>query len=146
MASVDRFTLPDGLYYDREEHLWVRQETESLRIGLDALGVDALGEVVHLELVPEGSVVARGDALGSLEAEKMVRPLIAPAAGTVLRRNRAALERPATVSADPYGAGWLVLLDPSRWPEEAAQLVHGRDVATWLEGEVAAYAGKGWIR
>lgn len=146
MATVDRFTLPDELYYDRAEHLWVRVESEGVRVGLDALGVDALGEPVHLDLVPEGSEVARGEPLGTVEAEKMVRPLLAPASGTVVRRNAAAVERPLTVFQDPYGAGWLVLLVPGRWPEEAAHLVHGPDVAAWLEDEVSAYAGKGWIR
>ncbi len=146
MASADRFILPDELFYDREEHLWVRREPEGLRIGIDALGLDALGEVVHLDLVPEGTLVSRGEPLGSVEAEKMVRPLIAPASGRVLRRNEAALRRPPAVSQDPYGSGWLVLLEPTRWEEEARGLVHGEAVAGWLEAEVSAYAEKGWIR
>jgi glycine cleavage system H protein len=140
MATVDRFELPDDLYYDRAEHAWVRAEAEGLRIGLDALGLDALGDVVHLTLVPEGTAVRRGEALGSIEAEKMVRPLLAPVSGTVIARNAGILETPRRMASDPYGSGWLILIQPTDWPAEAAELVQGPAVADWAREEIASYS------
>jgi glycine cleavage system H protein len=139
MVKVDRFELPDDLYYDRGEHVWVREEADGLRIGLDALGLDALGDVVHLDLIPEGTAVRRGEALGSVEAEKMVRPLLAPVSGTVIARNTAILETPRRMASDPYGSGWLVLLRPANWPNEAETLIQGAAVADWIREEIASY-------
>jgi glycine cleavage system H protein len=143
MATIDRFEFPDELYYDRTEHLWLRPETDGLRIGLDAAGLDALGDVVHLALVSEGMAVRRGDPLGSVEAEKMVRPLLAPVSGTVIARNLAVLEDPRRITGDPYGAGWLLLLQPNHWPAEAQRLVHGPEVVDWIQQEIAAYSRMG---
>jgi glycine cleavage system H protein len=140
MATVDRFELPDDLFYDRAEHLWVRTEAEGIRVGLDAVGLDALGDVVHLTLVAEGTTLQRGEPLGSVEAEKMVRPLLAPISGTVIARNATLLEDPRRIARDPYGSGWLLLLQPTRWPAEAELLVHGPAVVDWIRQEIAAYS------
>lgn len=146
MAKVERFEVPDDLYYDRAEHVWVREETDGLRIGVDALGLETLGDVVHLDLVPEGTVVCRGEPLGTIEAEKMVRPLLAPVSGTVIACNVFVLENPLRLNSDPYGGGWLILVHPANWPGEAALMVHGPAVADWIRGEVASYTEKGWVR
>lgn len=143
MATIDRFEFPDELYYDRTEHLWLRSEADGLRIGLDAAGLDALGDVVHLALVSEGMAVRRGDPLGSVEAEKMVRPLLSPVSGTVIARNLAVLEDPHGIAGDPYGSGWLVLVRPANWPAEADTLVHGPAVVDWIRQEIAAYSRMG---
>jgi glycine cleavage system H protein len=140
MVTVDRFEVPDDLYYDRAEHLWVREEASGLRIGLDALGLDALGNVVHLDLVSEGATIRRGEAMGTIEAEKMVRPLVAPVSGRVMGRNVTVLENPLRINSDPYGSGWLVLVRPSDWPREAATFLHGPAVAAWFREEIASYS------
>jgi glycine cleavage system H protein len=143
MAMVDRFELPDDLYYDRAEHLWVRPEAEGVRVGLDVVGLDALGDVVHLSLVSEGTTLARGEPVGSVEAEKMVRPLLAPISGTVTARNATLLEDPRRIGRDPYGSGWLLLLRPIRWPAEAQMLLQGSTVVDWIRQEIAAHSRMG---
>ncbi len=146
MATVENYTLPDDLYYDRENHLWVRVDDGRAVVGLDALGQASMGDVVYIQLEPEGTRVSRGDPIGSVEAAKMVSPLYAPISGTLVRHNEAVLRNPGLVNADPYGRGWLVELEPSRWQAEATALIHGADrVARWLEEEVARYRSQGWI-
>lgn len=146
MATVGDYTLPDDLYYDREHHLWVRFDDGRAAVGLDALGQAAMGDVVYIQLEPEGTQVSRGEPIGSVEAAKMVSPLYAPISGTVVQHNPAVRHNPSLVNTDPYGRGWLVELEPSRWDEEAAALIHGpARVARWLEEEVARYRSQGWI-
>lgn len=138
MTRVERFDLPDHLYYDPQEHLWLVPTDEGVRVGLDALGVELLGDLVYIAVEPGGRAVRRGEAIGSLEAEKMIRPLLVPVSGTVLAVNEAVLRTPRLVNEDPYGAGWLVLVRPTRWEEERAELLHGAEtVRGWLEAEVA---------
>jgi len=126
--------------------MWVRVNGDRATVGLDALGQASMGDVVYIQLEPEGTRVSYGDPIGSVEAAKMVSPLYAPISGTVVRRNEAVLRNPGLINADPYGRGWLVELEPSRWEVEAAELIHGADqVARWLEEEVVRYREQGWI-
>ena len=152
MATIEAYNFPADLWYDPLEHLWVRVDADSpemdsrhaeaaapptVTIGVDAIGQEALGEVVYVDLAGAGREVGRGEALGSLEAEKMVRPVLAPVSGTVVDVNEAVLATPRLVNSDPYGLGWLVKIRASRWAAERSELLHGDDaVAVWARGEL----------
>ena len=138
-------TFPHDLYYDRATHTWVRNVGTVVTIGLDALGLEALGDVAFLSLQAVGSAVKRAETIGSLEAAKMVGELIAPVSGTIAARNEAVLRDPGLVNREPYGAGWLVQIMPSGWELESAELVHGADLPGWIEAEIERYRSQGWI-
>jgi len=146
MPAIDGYEFPDGLWYDPEEHLWLAPGpagsggTPTVTVGLDALGAEALGEVVYIQLVDPGVPLQRGQALGSLEAEKMVRPVLAPLSGRVAEVNARLLEAPRLLNTDPYGGGWLVRVTAERWEAEAPRLLTGADaVAAWARAELAAH-------
>ena len=140
MAKIADFSFPDELYYDAKEHLWLRPEKGGLvTAGVDDGGRDALGDVVYVQLTEAGRSVARGEPIGSLEAEKMVRPLLAPVSGTLRETNAAVVAEPRLVNRDPYGA-WLVRIEASDWERERGLLLHGADaVSAWVEAELAAH-------
>lgn len=141
MASIEGFDFPDELFYDAKEHLWVRLAAEGpLSVGIDAGGQDALGDVVYLQLSEPGRKVGRGEAIGSVEAEKMVRPLLAPVSGTLREVNAALVAAPRPINTDPYGA-WLVRIEASDWEAERALLLHGpQAVSAWVSAELRAHA------
>ena len=130
--------IPRDRHYDRT-HLWAHRDagTSRVRIGLDAIGLASLGELAYVALQPEGKVVARGEAIGSLEAAKMTTTIAAPVSGTIVARNRAVMADPLAVNRDPYGAGWLLEVAPSAWSAESALLVAGDAVGPWAEAEIA---------
>jgi glycine cleavage system H protein len=140
MARIERFEFPADRWYHPREHVWVRPEDDGVvRIGLDALGVEALGEVVYVQLAPPAPEIRRGDALGSLEAEKMVRPLLAPVSGALVALNAAVIDAPRLLNRDPYGAGWLLRVRATRWGEEAPDLLHDEAaVSAWARAELEA--------
>ena len=140
MARIERFDFPDELFYDAQEHLWVRPAVDGLlSVGIDAGGQDALGDVVYLQLSDPGRKVARGDAIGSVEAEKMVRPLLAPVSGTLVEVNSALVAAPRPINTDPYGA-WLVRIEASDWEIEKVLLLHGAEaVSAWVSAELRAH-------
>jgi glycine cleavage system H protein len=140
MATVEAYEFPADRWYDPAEHLWVAPGMDgTLAVGVDALGAELLGEVVYVQLPAPGLAVVRGEAIGSLEAEKMVRPLLAPASGTVVEINEAVRAAPRLLNTDPYGAGWLVRLRAARWDAERAGLLHGdAAVAAWARAEIEA--------
>jgi glycine cleavage system H protein len=145
MPTSNRYTFPPELYYDRATHVWVRYEAEAVTIGLDALGLESLGDMAYLALAAVGAPARRGAALGSLEAAKMVGDLIAPVSGVIAARNEDALRDPGLINRDPYGAGWLLRITPADWANESAQLLHGAQLTEWVEAELERYRSQGWI-
>lgn len=147
MAQVDDFYLPDDLYYDRKDHLWMKLEDDGrARVGLDQFGQKAAGTVAYVKLMPAGKAVAKGRAFGSLEAGKYIGPLKAPVAGKIVEVNSEVLSNPKLVNSDPYGTAWFVVLEPSSLDQDLTDLAHGPDVQVWLDNEVKEYREKGLLK
>lgn len=146
MAQVAEFHLPDELYYHPEDLLWLRLEGERARVGLNALSQASAGQIRHVRLMPPGRARPQGKNFGTLEAGKYVGPLRLPVSGKVVEINQAVMREPALVNRDPYGQGWLVVLEPDHLAEELAGLVHGPAVQGWLEETYRQYQAKGYLR
>jgi glycine cleavage system H protein len=121
-------SYPDDLLY-HPEHDWARLDGDEAVIGVTWFALDALGELVHFEPPTIGQEIDRGGSYGEVESVKAVSELIAPLSGTVLEVNAAAVEDPALVNEDPYGAGWLIRIAVND-AEEADDLL---DVATYRD-------------
>lgn len=147
MQTIAGFEFPRQRHYDGANHFWARHDDESSRtsIGIDRLGLQALGELAYIALPAVGSRIERGDAMGTLEAAKMTTELVAPLSGVVIERNEALLRDPSPVNDDPYGDGWLVAIEPADWSGESAQLVSGPALDEWVAAEVERYRAEGWI-
>ncbi len=103
--------IPSDLRYS-EQHEWVREDGEGYTVGITAYAQDQLGDVVYVDLPGPGAEVEQGQAFGEVESTKSVSDLYAPVAGTITARNEELDDRPELVSEDPYGAGWLITLQP----------------------------------
>lgn len=130
-------SVPNDRHYERNQHTWARRDpaTGRVRVGIDAIGLESLGELAYVALPAPGGTVAKGQPLGSLEAAKMTTTIAAPVGGRVVARNDAVLADPLLVNRDPYDGGWLVELEPSAWATESSGLVHGDAVAAWAAAE-----------
>jgi glycine cleavage system H protein len=104
--------IPDDLRYTKE-HEWVRVEGALARVGITDYAQDALGDVVYVDLPAVGASVAANQPLGEVESTKSVSDVYSPLAGTVVERNAAVDDRPELVNEEPYGDGWLVVIEPS---------------------------------
>lgn len=95
------------------DHEWVMLSPgavsldEPVRVGLTAVAVEALGDLVFLDLPEVGSLIVAGEPCGEVESTKTVSDLLAPAGGRVTLINADALADPDIVTSDPYGRGWL---------------------------------------
>jgi glycine cleavage system H protein len=107
-----RMEFPEDLKYSRE-HEWARSEGKSVRVGITDFAQDALGDVVYIDVPEVGTEVTAGQAFGEVESTKSVSDVYAPVSGKVLERNDALGDAPELVNSDPYGDGWMVLIDPS---------------------------------
>ena len=105
--------FPEDLRYTKE-HEWVREEGEGrVRIGISDFAQDALGDVVYVDVPEVGTAVTANQAFSEVESTKSVSDVYAPLSGTVVERNPLLEERPELVNEQPYGDGWIVVLEVS---------------------------------
>lgn len=107
---------PQDLKYTAD-HQWARVESEAVRVGITHHAQDALGDVDYVELPAQGAWFRRGDKLGEVESAKSLSDVFAPMTGTVVQVNESLAETPGLVNDDPYGAGWLTVLEPESLDE-----------------------------
>jgi glycine cleavage system H protein len=103
--------IPDDLRYS-SDHEWARLEGGRVRFGITDYAQDALGDVVYIELPTVGAKVAAGDACSEIESTKSVSDIYAPVAGTIVEVNNELADAPERVNEDPYGDGWICLMEP----------------------------------
>jgi glycine cleavage system H protein len=105
--------FPDGLRYTKD-HEWVRLDDDGLvTVGITDYAQGELGDIVFVEIEPEGTEVEAEGPFGTVEAVKTVSELFAPVAGTIEAVNGDLDGAPESVNEDPYGAGWMVKIRPS---------------------------------
>jgi glycine cleavage system H protein len=104
--------VPDDLRYT-SDHEWVRLEGGQVRIGITDYAQDALGDVVFVQLPEPGSKVEAGASFSEVESTKSVSDIYAPVAGTVVEVNNELADAPQRLNEDPYGEGWICLIEPA---------------------------------
>lgn len=104
-------SLPQDLQYTKS-HEWVRQEGDTATVGITDHAQEELGDVVFVELPAEGDSFDAGESFGTVESVKAVSDLYAPVAGEVVEVNSALEDAPEKINEDPYGEGWICLIEP----------------------------------
>jgi len=115
-----------------KDHEWVRVDGNTARIGISDYAQTQLGDVVFVELPEIGKVLKKGAEAAVVESVKAASEVYAPVGGTVTAVNAALVDDPATVNADPMGAGWFVevtLADPAELDGLMDEAAYGAFVA-----------------
>ena len=104
---------PDDLKYTKE-HEWIRDNGDgTATIGVTDFAQSELGDIVFVELEPEGFSFDQDEVFGTVEAVKTVSELFAPVAGEISEINEQLEMEPELVNDDPYGEGWMVKITMS---------------------------------
>lgn len=103
---------PADLKYTKE-HEWARQEGREVTVGITAHAQAELGDIVFIELPEAGATVEAGKTFGVVESVKAVSDLYSPVSGTVVRVNGDLMDAPEKVNEDPYGTGWMIVVEVS---------------------------------
>ena len=104
--------VPEDLRYT-SEHEWARMAEGRVVVGITDYAQDQLGDVVFVSLPPPGSEVQAGQPLGEVESTKSVSDVYSPVGGKVLESNSKLDQNPELINEDPYGEGWLVIIEPA---------------------------------
>ncbi len=111
---------PQTLQY-ASTHEWIHMEdgpsgAKTATVGVSDFAIQALTDLVHIELPGVGRAVQAGKTFGEVESVKAVSDLYSPVDGEVVEVNKLfTVPDPKTktvnldpLTDDPYGAGWLV--------------------------------------
>ncbi len=111
--KVDKFTFrfPKDLSYS-DAGLWMRREGDLFRLGLSDFAQQRNGDVAFANLMPPGTALAVDDEIGSIETVKVNLSLPSPVKGNILEVNSGLEESPEWINQDPYGRGWMVVIEP----------------------------------
>ena len=122
---------PDELRYSKE-HEWVRVDGTRAVIGITDYAQDALGDVVYVQLPDAGLQVIAHASIAEIESTKSVSEVYAPVTGTVVEVNGTLEEAPEQVNSDPYGAGWIFVVELTE-PADVDQLLDAASYRAFLE-------------
>jgi len=121
---------PQDLRYS-SEHEWARVEGRQVRVGITKFAAEKLTDVVFVDLPKKGVKVKYMQPFGVVESVKAVSDLYAPISGTVVDSNTKLLDAPEVVNTDPYGEGWMILVQPED-PIELDTLMTADQYATMI--------------
>jgi glycine cleavage system H protein len=131
LERLTRFHLDTRCYY-HSSHTWVKVERpERARVGLDPLITNLMGSIDAVTLQRLGERVTRGVSLGEITQDKHCFPLVSPLTGKVREVNAKAVSFPASVSVDPLGEGWLMVVEPEDLEKDLASCRTGKAVLDW---------------
>ena len=105
---------PKGLLYAKT-HEWVRLETNTAgqkiaTLGLTSFALEALTDLVFVDLPKVGRQLKQGETFGEIESVKAVSDLYSPVDGQVIEVNSAIVNHLEQLGDDPYENGWFIKL------------------------------------
>jgi glycine cleavage system H protein len=124
--------LPEDLRYS-SDHEWARLEDGRVRVGITDYAQDALGSVVFVEVPEVGSSADAGGKVSEVESTKSVSDIYSPIAGTIVEVNSELADAPERLNDDPYGEGWIFVIEPSE-PSEVSALLDVDGYRKLVEG------------
>ena len=124
---------PDDIKYHRE-HAWVRAEGKRATIGISDFAQQQLGDIVYVDLPELDTEVDSDSELSEIESTKATSPVVSPVSGVIVEVNEDLADSPEIINEDPYGNGWLVVLEMSD-PSELNDLMSKSEYEKFLKEE-----------
>ena len=123
-ATIDKFvfTVKKGYLYD-EQGLWVAVENGVARVGVTDYLQQKSGDVAFVNVPETGTELTRGLELGSIETIKADVRINSPVSGVIHERNEELDITPELVNQDPYGDGWLVVIETTDYESDRQDLL-----------------------
>jgi len=130
--------IPPELYFDVPRDVWIRPAPDgTLTMGLTDPAQTRSGKVLHILFKKTGRHLEAGQSVATIETAKWAGPFPTPVSGTIAETNEATFRADILIAnRDPYGAGWIVRLEPDEWTPEAQGLVTGEAAVQRYEARV----------
>jgi glycine cleavage system H protein len=142
-TTVDKFIfkVATDRYYS-SEGIWAQAEGNRVRIGLTDFLQQRSGDVAFAEVKPEGTALVAGDEVAVIETIKVNISLTSPMSGKVVEVNPAMETAPEAINKDPYGEGWLAMIEAADWEADRARLLDPQAYFNLMKGQAEEEAKK----
>ena len=139
MAKVDKYEMPDELYYTID-HAWVKIEGNQVRIGITDFMQQLAGEITFVRVPRVGKDMEAGKNLCSMQSGKWAGKIAVPVTGKVIDVNKDLASVPKPLNDDPYGQGWIAIMEPANMADVEANLMHGDKAIDFVKEEMVKHA------
>ncbi len=135
-TTVDKFIfkVATDRYYSGEG-LWAQADGNRIRIGLSDFLQQRSGDVAFAEVKQPGTSLASGDEVATIETIKVNISLTSPITGKVVEVNPAMSDTPEVINQDPYGKGWLAIIEATSWETDRAALLDAQAYFRLMKGQ-----------
>jgi len=133
-VATDRRYSPEGA--------WALAEGDRVRVGVTDFVQQRSGDVAFAEVRPPGRTLAAGDEIALIETIKANVEVPSPVEGTVVEANPALQLAPEAINQDPYGDGWLAVIEPADWSRDGAALLGPEAYLELMRGQAEEEATK----
>lgn len=137
-VASDRLYSREGVWCLFEE----RDGSQRVRIGLADYLQQVNGDVAFAHVKPAGTVLSAGDEVAEIETIKANVSVLSPITGTVVELNPALETSPETINQEPFGNGWLAVIEARDWPSESAKLLAPEAYLTLMRAQAEEELGK----
>ncbi len=130
-VTVDKFIfrVPERLLFS-DAGVWVSAEGSRARLGLSDFAQQVNGDIAFANIAACGTELEAGDEFGSIETVKVNLSLLSPVKGRLVEINALLRDAPEAINQDPYGRGWMVIIELLDWDKDKAGLL---DAPRYLE-------------
>jgi glycine cleavage system H protein len=135
MADIKGYNMPDELYY-HEEHSWARVDGTKVTVGMTDFFQKEAGDIVFVDLPDEEEEVSQGEVCGKIQSRKWIGNLVAPVSGEIVELNEEMEEDTSLINTDPYGEGWIIVIEASDLESDLGNLIQGDAVADFVDKEI----------
>ena len=135
MALIKGYNMPDELYYHKD-HSWAKVDGSKVTVGMNDFFRKEAGDIVFVDLPDTEEEVSQGEVCGKIQSRKWIGKLVAPVSGEIVETNEALEDDTSLINSDPYGKGWILVIEASELEEELGNLMQGEALASFLEAEV----------
>jgi glycine cleavage system H lipoate-binding protein len=132
-SLVGGFSVPDNLRY-HPGHTWALSESPNLiRVGMDDFATKLAGKVERIVLPKRGQWIRQGQKIATLFRDGSTTDMVSPIEGTVAEVNDAVETNPEMARRDPYGDGWLLMVNSPDAKVNFRNLLGGNLARWWTE-------------
>jgi len=124
---------PDDVRYHKE-HTWVKVSGKKGTIGITDYAQDALGDIVYIDLPEPDTTVDANSEISEIESTKATSSVISPVSGKILKVNDELAESPEVINEDPYGKGWIAVIELEN-TSETDDLMDAAEYEKYVEEE-----------
>ena len=122
---------PEDLKYHKE-HSWVKIDGNRATVGITEYAQESLGDIVYMDLPDMDSSVDADGEIGEIESTKATSSVVSPVSGTIVKVNTELEDAPETINEDPYGKGWIVVIEMDN-AKELSSLMDAEEYGKFVE-------------